>query len=143
MTNTRRKTRIHMFINTQWIRIMPYSSFQITSTKGKSWRLYLLKARDLTLASKIRRLPWKFLIDTSTFLRLSKFYFNFDINIPKFNNISGWLYSSRKTVEFGKEYFKYLNIIHNHVLSYAKSIIFWFTGFSSFVSSIDVMQVFS
>ena len=57
------------------------------------------------------------------------FFFTFDINFSKSNSISRSVYPAVNTVEFGQEYFKYINIIHIRILSCAKSRMFWFQFF--------------
>lgn len=93
-------TRIRMCINIQQIPIMPLSLLMtsvflipdrnITSTKGRFQRLYLLKPINLTL-NKICHFPQNFLIETLTLEVEPFFSFTFDINFPKSNNTYHWV----------------------------------------------------
>ena len=112
----------------------------ITSSKGRFPRLYLSRAIDLTLTSKIHQFPWNFLIETLSLLNLSFFFFY--INFPKSNNICSWVLLCCKYYWIWVRIFQIFYIDSQSDFICTESILFRLCGFDPSVFSIYFISFF-
>ena len=105
----------------------------ITRSKRRFLRLYLLRAIDLTLTSKIHQFPWNFLIETLSLLSLSLFLY---VNFPKSNNICSWVLLCCKYYWIWVRIFQIFYIDSQSDLICTESILFRLYGLDPSIFSI-------